>query len=243
MKRTSPPPRIRRGLVAAVVLVAIALLTPAAGTQQRQQHGKLFPPEDLPQLEGPDRDVWQRPDQIMDALNIAEGSVVAELGAGSGWFTIRLARRVGPNGRVYAEDIQPQMIEVIKRRVPRENLSYNNVETRLGTAVDPKLPIGKLDAVLISDAYHEMEHPVALLRNAALALKPDGRLGIVEFNMAGGGPGPDMDERVDPERVIREANEAGLRLIARPELLRYQYILVFAKQLAPASRGREPRKQ
>ena len=71
---------------------------PPASAQQRQQHGKLFPPENLPELEGPDRDVWQRPDQIMDALNIAEGSVVADLGAGSGWFTIRLARRVGPNG-------------------------------------------------------------------------------------------------------------------------------------------------
>jgi ubiquinone/menaquinone biosynthesis C-methylase UbiE len=179
----------------------------------------------------------------MDALNIAEGSVVAELGAGSGWFTIRLARRVGPNGRVYAEDIQPQMIEVIKRRVPRENLTYNNVEPTLGTAADPKLPIGKLDAALIVDAYHEMEQPVALLRNTARALKPDGRIGIVEFSMAGGGPGPPMDERVNPERIIREANEAGLRLIARPDLLRYQYMLVFAKQLAPAPRGREPRKQ
>ena len=106
-----------------VVVLALGLLTAAADSQQRQQHGKLFPPENLPELEGPDRDVWQRPDQIMDALNIAEGSVVADLGAASGWFTIRLARRVGPNGRVYAEDIQPQMIEVIKRRVPRENLN------------------------------------------------------------------------------------------------------------------------
>ncbi len=94
-------------------LLALSMLAVAAvAGQQRQQHGKLFPPEEPGQLEGPDRDVWQRPDQIMDALNIAEGSVVADLGAGSGWFTIRLARRVGPNGRVYAEDIQPQMIEV-----------------------------------------------------------------------------------------------------------------------------------
>ncbi len=243
MTRTSPPSPLGRGVVAALVLAALAWLTPVAGTQQRQQHGKLFPPEDLPQLEGPDRDVWQRPDQIMDALNIAEGSAVAELGAGSGWFTIRLARRVGPNGRVYAEDIQPQMIEVIKRRVPRENLGYNNVEPTLGTAEDPKLPISKLDAILIVDAFHEMERPVPLLRNAARALKPDGRLGIVEFNMAGGGPGPAMDERVDPERVIREANEAGLELIARPDLLRYQYMLVFAKQPASGARGRESRKQ
>jgi ubiquinone/menaquinone biosynthesis C-methylase UbiE len=177
----------------------------------------------------------------MDALNIAEGSVVADLGAASGWFTIRLARRVGPNGKVYAEDIQPQMIEVIKRRVPRENV--NNVVTRLGTAEDPDLPVGALDAVLIVDAYHEMERPVPLLRNAARALKPDGRIGIVEFTMAGGGPGPPMDERVDPERVIREANEAGLRLIARPNILLYQYMLVFAKPEASAQRSREHREK
>jgi ubiquinone/menaquinone biosynthesis C-methylase UbiE len=226
-----------------VALVALGLLAPVEAGQNRQQHGKLFPPENLPQLEGPDRDVWQRPDQIMDALNIAEGSVVGELGAGSGWFTIRLARRVGPNGKVYAEDIQPQMIEVIRRRVPRENLSDKVVDTRLGTAADPKLPVGELDAVLICDAYHEMEQPVALLRNAAGALKKNGRLGIVEFTMAGGGPGPPMDERVDPERVIREASEAGLRLIARPNMLRYQYMLVFAKADATATRVREPRKK
>jgi ubiquinone/menaquinone biosynthesis C-methylase UbiE len=221
-----------------VVALALAMLAPTAEGEQRQTHGKLFPPENLPELEGPDRDVWQRPDQIMDALSIAEGSVVGELGAGSGWFTIRLAKRVGPNGKVYAEDIQPQMIEVINRRVPRENLTYDNVETKLGTADDPKLPVGKLDAVLIVDAYHEMERPVALLRNAARALKPDGRLGIVEFTMAGGGPGPPMDERVDPERVIREASEAGLKLIARPNIPRYQYLLVFAKSDAPAPQGR-----
>jgi len=220
----------------AVALVALGLLAADAHGQARQQHGRLFPPENLPELEGPDRDIWQRPDQVMDALNIAEGSVVADLGAASGWFTIRLARRVGPNGRVYAEDIQPQMIEVINRRLPKENVK--NVVTRLGTADDPKLPVGELDAVLIVDAYLEMERPVTLLRNAARALKPNGRLGIVEFTMAGGGPGPPMDERVDPERVIREASEAGLRLIARPNILRYQYMLVFVKADPLPGRGR-----
>jgi predicted methyltransferase len=226
-----------------LTLVAVlALAGPAVAGQQQQSHGKLFPPENLGQLEGPDRDVWQRPEQIMDALNIAEGSVVADLGAASGWFTIRLASRVGPNGRVYAEDIQPQMIEVIKRRLPRENPN-NNVITRLGTAEDPGLPVGALDAVLISDAYHEMARPVQLLRNAAKALKPNGRLAIIEFTKTGGGPGPPMDERVDPERVIREANEAGLHLIAQPDILRYQYMLVFAKPDAPADRSRKPPKR
>jgi SAM-dependent methyltransferase len=209
------------------VTLALALLPAAAAGQQQRPHPRLFRPENLGQLEGVDRDVWQRPDQIMDALGIGDGSVVADLGAGSGWLTIRLARRVGPNGRVYAEDIQKQMIEVINRRLPRENLT--NVHVKQGEPADPKLPEGALDAVLIVDAYHEMEQPVALLRNVARALKPRGRIGIVDFTMEGGGPGPALDERVDPERVIREAQAAGLRLLARPDFLRYQYMLVFGK--------------
>jgi ubiquinone/menaquinone biosynthesis C-methylase UbiE len=190
------------------------------------QHARLFPPESLGQLEGPDRDAWQRPDQIMDALQIGENSVVADLGAGGGWFTVRLARRViGPNGKVYAEDIQRQMIESIRRRVQREGL--RNVETVLGTAVDPKLPAGSLDAVLIVDAYHEIEQPVALLKNVAKALKPGGTIGIVNYRKDGGGPGPDMDERVDAEKVIADARAAGLELRKRENFLRYQYLLTF----------------
>ena len=115
---------------------------------------KLFEPQDLGLLEGPDREDWQKPDLIMDALRIAEGSIVADLGAGGGWFSVRLARRVGPRGRVYAEDIQPQMIDAIKGRVERENLS--NVVTVMGTADDPRLPPG-VDAALIVGSFHEMQ--------------------------------------------------------------------------------------
>jgi ubiquinone/menaquinone biosynthesis C-methylase UbiE len=176
-------------------------------------------------LEGPDRDAYQRPDQIMDALQIAEGSVVADLGAGGGWFTVRLSRRVGPNGRVYAEDIQPQMIEAIKRRSAREGLS--NVTWVLGTPVDPKLKPGLLDAALIVDAYHEIEQPVTLLRNLSRALKPTGMIGIVNYKKDGGGPGPAMDERVDAEKVIADAQAAGLELRKRETFLRYQYMLTF----------------
>ncbi|MCA1561844.1 MAG: methyltransferase domain-containing protein [Acidobacteria bacterium] len=190
----------------------------------------MFPPQDLGLLEGPDRHAWQRPDQIMDALGIADGSAVADLGAGGGWFTIRLAERVGPNGVVYAEDIQRQMIESIERRVKREGL--RNVRTVLGTASDPRLPAGALDAVLIVNAYAEMEQPVVLLSNVAGSLKPTGRIGIVDFTKDGGGPGPPMDDRVDPERIIRDANAAGLRLVARPQFLGYQYMLVFGKSTA-----------
>jgi SAM-dependent methyltransferase len=198
-----------------------------AAPPQASRHGRLFPPVDLGLLEGPDRDIWQKPDRIMDALGIADRSVVADLGAGGGWFTIRLARRVGPNGLVYAEDVQSQMIEATERRVGREGL--RNVRTRLGTPDDPRLPPGALDAILIVDTYHEMEHPVALLSNAARALKPQGRLGIVDFKKDGYGPGPALEDRVDPEAIIRDAQAAGLRLIRRETFLPYQFFLVFGK--------------
>jgi ubiquinone/menaquinone biosynthesis C-methylase UbiE len=161
----------------------------------------------------------------MDALGIAEGSVVADLGAGSGWFTIRLAGRVGPNGHVFAEDIQRPMIQAIKVRVDRLGLS-KRVTTVLGTANDPQLPV-PVDAVLIVDAFHEMEQPVVLLRNLATRLKPNGRIGIVQFTKEGGGPGPAIEDRVDPEIVIRDALAAGLVLRSRETFLKYQYILVF----------------
>jgi predicted methyltransferase len=203
-------------------LAAVLLAAPLVA--QQRQHGRLFPPQDLGLLEGPDRDAWQRPEQIMDHLRIGEGSVVADLGAGGGWFTIRLAQRVGPNGLVYAEDVQQEMIGSINRRVEREGLTW--VKTVLGTPVDPQLP-GPVDVVLIVDAYHEMDDPVTLLRNVRKALKPKGRVGIVEFTKAGHGPGPAMEERVDPEKVIADAKAAGLRLESRGNFLRYQYLLMF----------------
>ena len=137
----------------------------AAQSRRPIAQGRLFPPQDLGLLEAPDRDEWQKPDQIMDALAIADGSTVADIGAGAGWFTIRLARRVGPNGIVYAQDVQRQMLEAIRRRVEREGLQ--NVETRLGTGSTPNLPAGTLDAVLVVDVYHEVDDRVTFLRNLA----------------------------------------------------------------------------
>ena len=190
------------------------------------QHTRLFRPEDLSELEGPDRVEWQQPGKIMDILGVGEASVVADLGAGSGWFTIRLADRVGPNGLVLSEDIQRPMIQAIKVRLDR--LGLKNVMTVLGVQNDPRLPV-PVDAVLIVDAYHEMEQPVLLLTNVAKKLKPKGRIGIVNFTKDGGGPGPAMEERVDPETVIRDAKAAGLVLRSRETFLKYQYMLVFEK--------------
>ncbi len=222
----------RRASVRLVAVVLSLALSAAVLGAQRKPKGRLFAAQDLGLLEAPDRDQWQKPDQIMDALGIADGSVVADLGAAGGWFTLQLARRVGPNGLVYAEDIQPQMIEAISRRMQNENLL--NVRPVLGTASDPRLP-SSLDAAVISDAYREMDDPadhsivVTLLANVARSLKPQGRLGIVDYLPGGGGPGPAADLRVDPNVVIAAARAAGLELIKREDFPPFVYLLSFGR--------------
>lgn len=160
-------------------------------------------------------------------MGIADASVVADIGAGSGWFTIRLARRVGPQGLVYAEDVQSEMINAITRRVQREGLT--NVRAVRGQNSDPRLPPGSLDAILVVDAYHEVEDRVTMLKNLARALKPQGRIGVVDFKLDGTGPGPAPDERVSPDVVVRDAAKAGLRLVRQEPFLQYQYLLIFGK--------------
>lgn len=220
----------RRLVIWLLALAGVA----AAGAQPQvaspQRHARLFPPENLGLLEAPDRELWQRPDQIMDALQIADGSRVADIGPGAGWFTIRLARRVGPNGVVYAHDVQREMLDAIRRRVSREGL--RNVVTGLATPSDPRLPPNSLDAVLMVDVYPEVdvEHRVTYLRHIARALKPTGRVGIVNYKPGRGGPGPapDEGERVEASVVEADARKAGLRVLAR-ENLPYHYLLVLGK--------------
>jgi ubiquinone/menaquinone biosynthesis C-methylase UbiE len=215
---------LKRTALAALLLCAFAS---ASAQQQGSSHGRLFPPSDLGLLDAPDRDLWQRPDQVMDAMAIADGSRVADIGAGSGWFTIRLARRVGPQGTVYAEDVQQEMINAISRRVMREG--FTNVRPVLGLKNDPRLPARSLDAALMVDAYHEVEDRVTMLANLAKALKPQGRLGIIDFRLDGTGPGPAPEERVSPDVVVKDAEKAGLKLIRQEPFLQYQYFLIFGK--------------
>jgi predicted methyltransferase len=218
------------------VVAGATLVFVEAGLQARlgaqavagQRHGRLFPPQNLGLLELPDRDEWQKPDQIMDALAIADGSAVADIGAGAGWFTIRLARRVGPNGVVFAQDVQRQMLEAIRRRVAREGL--RNVATRLGAGSSPNLPPRALDAILVVDVYPEVEDRVTFLRNLAAALKLGGRIGVVNYKPGRGGPGPAPEEgvRVESASVETDARAAALRVLAR-ENLPYQYLLVLGR--------------
>jgi ubiquinone/menaquinone biosynthesis C-methylase UbiE len=205
------------------------LLTVEAGLQTRlqaQRHGPLFSPTDLGLLEAPDRAAWQKPEQIMDALHIADGSKVADIGAGAGWFTVHLAHRIGPNGIVYAEDVQREMLEAIRRRVGR--LGLQNVQTRLGTESDPNLPVAALDAVAMVDSYQEVADRVTFLKNLARSIKPNGRIGIVNYKPGRGGPGPAENVRVDKAVVVADAKAAELRIVDE-ETLPYQYLIVLAK--------------
>lgn len=211
----------------AAALVACVSAVTLLGAQ-RPSHTPLFKPEDLGILESPDRNEWQQAERIMDALAIGEASKVADVGAGGGWFTIRLAQRVGPNGRVFAEDVQPQMIESTKRRVANQGMS-DRVTFILGTTEDPQLPTG-LDAILVVDTYPAFDRPVEILKLLGSSLSPNGRLGIVDFKKDGvGGPGPPLAERIDQAEVKRAAQAAGLRLVREETFLRYQYFLVFGR--------------
>ena len=214
-------------------ILALAVLAADMSAQSAEQrkparNPRLFAPQDLGLLEPPDREAWQKPDQVMDALHIAEGTTVADVGAGGGWFTMRLARRVWPNGRVYAVDVQRLMIEAISRRVDREGLA-SIVTPVLGEDTDPKLPPNSTDAVLIVDAFHEMEDPVLWLKNASRTLKPQGRIGIIDYREGEGGPGPDSAVRRPPNVVRGQATAAGLKFVEEHKFLPYQYFLIFGK--------------
>jgi ubiquinone/menaquinone biosynthesis C-methylase UbiE len=224
-------PTTPRLLALALVLLAAAPGAAQPPPGQASRH-TLFNPKDLGLLESPDRDIWQKPDQVMDALGIADGSKVADIGAGSGYFTIRLARRVGPNGVVWAEDVQPAMLEAIQRRVAKDAAKdIRNVVAVKGTSSDPMLPANAVDAVLILETYQEViqgGNPLLFLQNVKKALRPGGRVGIIDYKKEGGGPGPD-GPRPDPDAIIAVAEQTGLRLMKRETFLPFQFFLIFVK--------------
>jgi predicted methyltransferase len=220
----------RRPIFVLAALLAGCQLSLAQAARPAGRH-TLFPPTDLGLLESPDRDIWQKPDQIMDALGIADRSRVADIGAGGGYFTVRLSKRVGPFGVVWAEDVQPAMLEAISRRVAKDvSKNIDNVRTVQGTSTDPMLPADSVDAAIILETYQEIQYgnPVLFLENLREALRPGGRVGIIDYTKTGGGPGPDTG-RPDPEAIISAAEKAGLHLLKRETFLPFQFFLIFVK--------------
>jgi ubiquinone/menaquinone biosynthesis C-methylase UbiE len=161
------------------------------------------------------RDAWQRVPDIFAAMGVKDGAVVADVGAGNGYFTTRLARAVGPTGRVYAVDISTNALNSLRQRVQREGLT--NVEAILGITTDPKLPDGVLDAALIVNAYHEMTEHQAMLAAIKRALKPSGRLVIVEPSRPDWRGAPrssqERDHQISPQYVQQDALAAGFVIV------------------------------
>lgn len=151
------------------------------------------------QNETAQRDAWQRPDEVMDALGLKTGSAVGDIGAGEGYFTFHFAQRVGPSGKVYAEDLREKEMAGVQARAQKENLPQ--IQTIVGTPSDPKLPEGQLDAILVCNAYHEFHDYDAMLRGLFKALRPGGVIGIID---AFAEPGQPRESYYQPHHIPKE---------------------------------------
>jgi SAM-dependent methyltransferase len=214
--------RVRVGnvVLALLMVVGLARAQTTAGTQQRPTSTPYS--GDLSIFEYPDRDKKLQIDRVMDLLGITTGKNVADIGAGSGWFTVRAARRVGPTGAVLAEDINPTAIEYIGKRVVKENLP--NVRTVLGAPDDPGLPAESVDAVLMLKVYHEIAHPVPTMKVLQRALRPGAKIGIIDRNGNGANHGLNHDV------VVKEMSEAGYKLVGTYDFTKadgQDYFLIF----------------
>jgi len=194
------------GLLLALSSLPIPAIAQSANTTQEPQRKTSTPyTGDLSIFEYSDRDQKLHINQVMDALAISPGRNVADIGAGSGWFTVRAARRVTETGQVYAVEINPDAIRFIEERAQKEKLA--NIKTVLGKEDSPQLPANSLDAVLMLKTYHEIAKPVELLKNLRPALRKQARVGIIDRE--GNGENHGVQKKV----VLDEAERAGYRLI------------------------------
>ena len=177
---------------------------------------------DLSIFDDPGRDERLQITRVMDMLGIEPGKNVADIGAGSGWFTVRAARRLTGSGTVYAVDINPEAIHYIDQRTKKEHLQ--NIKTILSKPDDPELPADSIDAVLLLKTYHEVAHPVVLLRNLRSSLKPGAKIGIIDRNGNGENHG------VSKDVIVREAAQAGYELRVSQDFVKadgMDYFLIF----------------
>ncbi len=203
-------------------LMLLGGLLVRAQSQQTQRPTSTPYSGDLSIFETPGRDERLQIQRVMDLLGIKHGSAVADIGAGSGWFTVRASARVGSTGTVFAEDINPQAIQYIDQRVQKEKLA--NVRTILGTPDDPKLPARSVDVVLMLKVYHEIAHPAVLLANLKPTLKPGAKIGIIDRN------GNGTDHGLNSDVVKREMGDAGFKLVGSYDFTKadgQDYFLIF----------------
>ena len=187
-------------------------------------------------LEREGREREERTDLLLDSLELAPDAVVADIGAGSGYFSFRLATLV-PAGKVVAVDIQPEMLEIVERR--KRDGGVDNVETVLGSETDPGLPAGAVDAALLVDAYHEFSHPREMMEALFTALVPGGRVYLVEYRAEDPTVPIKPLHKMSERQARRELEAAGLRFIENRDPLPQQHLLVFEK---PVTQGVRPQR-
>ena len=170
---------------------------------------------------------------LMKQLDIKKGQTVADIGCGNGYFTLRMARRVGPRGKVFASDIQVEMLRKLAGRAAKAEPKLENIQLVHGTVADPKLPANSCDLILLVDAYHEFSHPVHMLRNMRKALKPEGRLAIVEYRAED----PDVPikrlHKMSRKQIMKELPPNGLKLAESFDKLPWQHLLFFKRAPLP----------
>jgi len=179
-------------------------------------------------LDRNERESEEHPDAALDALQLKPGMVVADVGAGTGYMTLRMAKRVGPNGKVYGEDLQPEMLRRLRQNAA--NAGLGNIEEVQGTESDPKLPAGKLDLILLVDVYHEFSQPQIMVRKMREALKPDGRLVLLEYRKEDPSIPIRPEHKMSVEEVRMEIEPEGFHLEPVIETLPRQHILILKKR-------------
>jgi predicted methyltransferase len=214
-------------LLATPLLASIAV--PAAAEQARATTDRRFvdPEACATHWDDQERREWQKPITVFRMLGLREGQEVADLGAGTGYFTRLLSPMVGETGKVYAVDVEPSMLEYIVQRDDLDPDLKGNIVTVLAEPNDPKLPEGRLDVVLVVNTWHHIDRRVKYLRKLEPSLKPSGRVGLIDWRMGDLPMGPPENHRLSREKVIREFEKAGWTLDAESVALPYQYFLVF----------------
>jgi SAM-dependent methyltransferase len=227
--------RMRHTSARAALVPALAFaLVAAVAAQQAGVHplsGRRFAPtmgvEGADWLDRSERDLEEDPDRAIDVLRIEKGATVADVGAGSGYMTVKLSKKVGPQGKVYANDIQQGMLDLLNKRLVKSKIT--NVTTVLGTQDDPRLPLEALDLIIMVDVYHELSQPQVILRKLRSSLKPGGRLVLLEYRKED----PDVPIRPEHKMSVADAKlelEAeGFKLTKTNEDLPRQHILIFTR--------------
>ncbi len=189
-------------------------------------------------FDDPARDAWQKPSELVAALGLARGDIVADLGAGTGYLSSRLAAAVGAEGTVLAVETEPNLVVHLRQRAEREKTP--NVVPVLASASEPRLPVGLVDLILVVDAYHHLDDRRTYLRALRRFLRPNGRVAIVDWQKRELPVGPDLDHKLPREQVLEEMRASGYRLAAEHAMLPYQYFLVFAQAEPDADRPGTP---